>query len=50
MGLSEPIVLHFPISDYDTSCMGAIVALTRLLHQTDNTRWLVVYQSLAVTI
>jgi crotonobetainyl-CoA:carnitine CoA-transferase CaiB-like acyl-CoA transferase len=34
MGLSEPIVPPFPISDYGTGCMGAIVALIGLLHRT----------------
>jgi crotonobetainyl-CoA:carnitine CoA-transferase CaiB-like acyl-CoA transferase len=34
MGLSEPVVPPFPISDYGTGCMGAITALTGLLHRT----------------
>lgn len=34
MGLSEPVVPPFPISDYGTGCMGAIAALTGLLHRT----------------
>lgn len=34
MGLSEPIVPPFPISDYGTGCMGAIAALLGLLHRT----------------
>ncbi|ORY62455.1 CAIB/BAIF family enzyme [Pseudomassariella vexata] len=34
MGLSEPIVPPFPISDYGTGCMGAIAALVGLLHRT----------------
>lgn len=33
MGLSEPIVPPFPISDYGTGCMGAIGALTGLYHR-----------------
>ncbi|RDA95895.1 hypothetical protein CP533_5208 [Ophiocordyceps camponoti-saundersi (nom. inval.)] len=32
MGLGEPVVPPFPISDYGTGCMGAIAALT-CLHQ-----------------
>lgn len=34
MGLSEPVVPPFPISDYGTGCMGAITALLGLLHRT----------------
>ncbi|KAK2768869.1 hypothetical protein FQN54_000729 [Arachnomyces sp. PD_36] len=34
MGLSEPVVPPFPISDYGTGCMGAIAALTGLYHRT----------------
>jgi hypothetical protein len=34
MGLSEPVVPPFPISDYGTGCMGAITALIGLLHRT----------------
>lgn len=30
MGLSEPVVPPFPISDYGTGCIGAIAALTGL--------------------
>ncbi|KAJ4293699.1 hypothetical protein N0V90_008983 [Kalmusia sp. IMI 367209] len=33
MGLSEPVVPPFPISDYGTGCMGAITALIGLLHR-----------------
>jgi hypothetical protein len=33
MGLNEPVVPPFPISDYGTGCMGAIAALTGLLHR-----------------
>lgn len=33
MGLSEPIVPPFPISDYGTGCIGAIAALTGLYHR-----------------
>lgn len=34
MGLSEPVVPPFPISDYGTGCMGAIAALAGLLNRT----------------
>lgn len=34
MGLSEPVVPPFPISDYGTGCMGAIAALTGFYHRT----------------
>ncbi|KAH8886557.1 CoA-transferase family III [Thozetella sp. PMI_491] len=34
MGLSEPVVPPFPISDYGTGCMGAVAALIGLLHRT----------------
>lgn len=34
MGLDEPIVPPFPLSDYGTGCMGAIAALTGLYHRT----------------
>lgn len=33
MGLNEPVVPPFPISDYGTGCMGAITALTGLYHR-----------------
>lgn len=33
MGLREPVVPPFPISDYGTGCMGAIAALTGLYHR-----------------
>ncbi|KAJ9254364.1 hypothetical protein DTO212C5_9242 [Paecilomyces variotii] len=33
MGLNEPVVPPFPISDYGTGCMGAIAALTGLYHR-----------------
>ena len=33
MGISEPMVPPFPISDYGTGCMGAIAALTGLYHR-----------------
>lgn len=33
MGLDEPVVPPFPISDYGTGCMGAIAALTGLYHR-----------------
>lgn len=35
MGLSEPVVPPFPISDYGTGCMGAIAALAGLLNRTE---------------
>jgi hypothetical protein len=34
MGLNEPMVPPFPISDYGTGCMGAIAALSGLYHRT----------------
>lgn len=34
MGLDEPVVPPFPISDYGTGCMGAIAALTGLYHRS----------------
>ncbi|OAA81977.1 CAIB/BAIF family enzyme [Akanthomyces lecanii RCEF 1005] len=34
MGLDEPVVPPFPISDYGTGCMGAIAALVGLYHRT----------------
>lgn len=33
MGLNEPVVPPFPISDYGTGCIGAIAALTGLYHR-----------------
>lgn len=33
MGVNEPVVPPFPISDYGTGCMGAITALTGLYHR-----------------
>ncbi|TLD14870.1 hypothetical protein PspLS_10823 [Pyricularia sp. CBS 133598] len=33
LGLDEPVVPPFPISDYGTGCMGAIAALTGLYHR-----------------
>ncbi|KAH6609112.1 l-carnitine dehydratase [Trichoderma cornu-damae] len=33
MGLSEPMVPPFPISDYGTGCIGAITALVGLYHR-----------------
>ncbi|KAI1875880.1 uncharacterized protein JN550_002166 [Neoarthrinium moseri] len=33
MGLDEPVVPPFPISDYGTGCMGAIAALVGLYHR-----------------
>lgn len=33
MGLDEPVVPPFPISDYGTGCMGAIAAMAGLLHR-----------------
>lgn len=33
MGLDEPVVPPFPMSDYGTGCMGAIAALTGLLNR-----------------
>jgi hypothetical protein len=34
MGLDNPVVPPFPISDYGTGCMGAIAALSGLYHRT----------------
>jgi hypothetical protein len=34
MGLNEPVVPPFPISDYGTGCIGAIAALSALYHRT----------------
>jgi len=34
MGLNEPVVPPFPMSDYGTGCMGAIAALSGLYHRT----------------
>jgi hypothetical protein len=34
MGLNEPVIPPFPISDYGTGAMGAIAALTGLYHRT----------------
>jgi len=34
MGLDEPVVPPFPISDYGTGCIGAIAALAGLHHRT----------------
>lgn len=33
MGLDEPVVPPFPMSDYGTGCMGAITALAGLYHR-----------------
>lgn len=33
MGLNEPVVPPFPISDYGTGCIGAITALVGLYHR-----------------
>lgn len=33
MGLGEPVVPPFPISDYGAGCMGAIAALSGLHHR-----------------
>ncbi|KAF7560223.1 hypothetical protein G7046_g3931 [Stylonectria norvegica] len=33
LGLNEPVVPPFPISDYGTGCMGAITALVGLYHR-----------------
>lgn len=33
MGLDNPVVPPFPISDYGTGCMGAIAALSGLYHR-----------------
>ncbi|KAL8415197.1 hypothetical protein RB594_006146 [Gaeumannomyces avenae] len=41
MGLDEPVVPPFPISDYGTGCMGAIAALTGLYRRaTEGGSWL----------
>jgi hypothetical protein len=34
MGINEPVVPPFPISDYGTGCIGAIAALAGLYHRT----------------
>ncbi|KAG6034220.1 hypothetical protein E4U41_006652 [Claviceps citrina] len=34
MGIDEPVVPPFPISDYGTGCIGAIAALAGLYHRT----------------
>ncbi len=34
LGLDEPVVPPFPISDYGTGCMGAVAALVGLYHRT----------------
>lgn len=34
MGLNEPVVPPFPISDYGTGCIGAIAALTGLYYRS----------------
>ncbi|KAJ5054726.1 uncharacterized protein L3040_000992 [Drepanopeziza brunnea f. sp. 'multigermtubi'] len=40
MGLDEPVVPPFPMSDYGTGCMGAIAALTGLFRRaTDGGSW-----------
>jgi crotonobetainyl-CoA:carnitine CoA-transferase CaiB-like acyl-CoA transferase len=40
MGLNEPVVPPFPISDYGTGCMGAIAALTGLWRRaTEGGSW-----------
>lgn len=40
MGLDEPVVPPFPISDYGTGCMGAIAALTGLYRRaTEGGSW-----------
>ncbi|CZT51302.1 probable alpha-methylacyl-coa racemase [Rhynchosporium secalis] len=40
MGLSEPVVPPFPMSDYGTGCMGAIAALTGLYKRaTEGGSW-----------
>jgi len=40
MGLNEPVVPPFPMSDYGTGCMGAIAALTGLLRRaTEGGSW-----------
>ncbi len=40
MGLDEPVVPPFPMSDYGTGCMGAIAALTGLLRRaTEGGSW-----------
>jgi hypothetical protein len=41
MGLNEPVVPPFPMSDYGTGCMGTIAALTGLLRRAnDGGSWL----------
>lgn len=41
MGLNEPVVPPFPMSDYGTGCMGAIAALTGLLKRAkDGGSWI----------
>ncbi|OWO98125.1 hypothetical protein B2J93_4778 [Marssonina coronariae] len=41
MGLDEPVVPPFPMSDYGTGCMGAIAALTALYRRaTEGGSWL----------
>lgn len=40
MGLDEPVVPPFPISDYGTGCIGAITALIGLYHRAlDGGSW-----------
>jgi crotonobetainyl-CoA:carnitine CoA-transferase CaiB-like acyl-CoA transferase len=40
MGLNEPVVPPFPMSDYGTGCMGAIAALTGLFNRaTEGGSW-----------
>lgn len=36
MGLSEPVIPPFPISDYGTGVMGAVAALTGIYQRTAN--------------
>lgn len=36
MGLNEPVVPPFPVSDYGTGCTGAIAALTGLYNRATN--------------
>ncbi|KAH7418130.1 CoA-transferase family III domain-containing protein [Cadophora sp. MPI-SDFR-AT-0126] len=41
MGLNEPVVPPFPMSDYGTGCMGAIAALTALYKRaTEGGSWI----------
>ncbi|PBP28903.1 putative CAIB/BAIF family enzyme [Diplocarpon rosae] len=41
MGLDEPVVPPFPMSDYGTGCMGAIAALTALYRRaTEGGSWI----------